>query len=61
MLQAHKERQSDNIQVNFNISKEVAYWARKYNIEPQQLKSIFEQTGYSISRTILLMQQQGAQ
>ena len=61
MLQAHKERKSDNIQVNFNISKEVAYWARKYNIEPHQLKSIFEQTGYSISRTIQLMQQQGAQ
>jgi hypothetical protein len=47
-----KEKLSENMQVNFNHSKEIAYWAKKYNISPQLFQKVFEESGYSISRTL---------
>lgn len=49
-----KEKISENVQVNFNHSKEVAYWAKKYNISPEKFKKAFERSGYSISKTLQL-------
>ena len=52
-----KEKISDNVQVNFNHSKEVVYWAKKYNVSPSLFQKAFEESGYSISKTLKLLQQ----
>ncbi len=53
MTQA-KVKLSESTQVNFNHSKEVAYWAKKYNITPSAFQKAFEESGYSISKTLQL-------
>jgi hypothetical protein len=50
-----KEKLSDNVQVNFNHSKEIAYWSKKFNISPLTFQKIFEESGYSISKTLQLV------
>ena len=57
MTQA-KEKLSENIQANFNHSKEIAYWAKKYNVSPSIFQKAFEQSGYSILKTLQLLQEQ---
>jgi hypothetical protein len=52
-----KEKLNENVQVNFNHSKEIAYWSKKYNISPATFQKVFEQSGYSISKTLQLLQQ----
>ena len=52
MANVAKEKLSEDIQVNFNHSREVAYWAKKYNISPQLFQKVFQESGYSISRTL---------
>jgi hypothetical protein len=47
-----KEKLNSSVQVNFNASREVAYWSKKYNISQDILQRIFEESGYSISKTI---------
>ena len=47
-----KEKISENTQTNFNHSKEVAYWAKKYDISPVIFQKTFEESGYSISKTL---------
>lgn len=47
-----KEKLNENVQVNFNHSKEVAYWSKKYNISPAVFQKAFEQSGHSISKTL---------
>jgi ABC-type tungstate transport system permease subunit len=49
-----KEKLNENVQVNFNHSKEIAYWSKKYNISPEIFKKAFEQAGHSISKTLQL-------
>jgi uncharacterized protein DUF3606 len=51
-----KEKISDNVQVNFNHSKEIAYWSKKYNISPSTFQKAFEQSGYSIPKTLKILQ-----
>jgi len=45
------------VQVNFNHSKEIAYWAKKNNISPQLFKKVFEESGCSISKTLAFFNQ----
>jgi hypothetical protein len=52
-----KEKISQNVQVNFNHSKEIVYWAKKYNVSPDIFQKAFEQSGHSISKTLELLQQ----
>ena len=47
-----KEKISENVQVNFNHSKEIAYWSKKYNISPKTFQKTFEQSGHSIPKTL---------
>ncbi len=47
-----KEKLNSSVQVNFNGSREVAYWSKKYNISQDILQRIFEDNGFSISKTI---------
>jgi len=47
-----KEKLNSNVQVNFNGSREVAYWSKKYNISQDILQKIFQDNGFSISKTI---------
>lgn len=51
-----KEKISDNVQVNFNHSKEIAYWSKKYNISPSTFQKAFQQAGYSIPKTLQILQ-----
>ena len=51
-----KEKLSENVQVNFNHSKEIAYWSKKYNIDPATFQKAFEEAGHSISKTLQLLQ-----
>ena len=51
-----KEKLNENVQVNFNHSKEVAYWIKKYNITPATFQKAFEQSNYSIAKTLQLLQ-----
>ena len=50
-----KEKLNENVQVNFNHSKEIAYWSKKYNVSPVMFQKAFEQSGYSISKTLQLL------
>lgn len=47
----------NNTQVNFNASQEVMYWAKKYNTSQQEIQQIFQETGNSIYKTILRLQE----
>ena len=51
-----KEKLNENVQVNFNHSKEIAYWSKKYNISPATFQKAFQESGYSISKTLQLLQ-----
>jgi hypothetical protein len=55
-----KEKISENTQVNFNHSKEIAHWAKIYNVSPSLFHEAFEQSGYSISKTLELLQRKPA-
>ena len=57
MANLAKEKLSDDIQMNFNHSKEVAYWAKKYNISPQLFQKTFKESGYSIPKTLQFFNQ----
>ena len=47
-----KSRLSENVNVNFNQSKEIAYWAHKYNMSIDKFQQLFREAGYSISRLL---------
>lgn len=47
-----KQTLSENVQVNFNQSKEIAYWANKYNLSIERFQQLFREAGYSISRLL---------
>jgi len=47
-----KEKLSENVRVNFNHSKEIAYWTKKYNISPQLFQKAFNESGHSIAKTL---------
>lgn len=49
-----------NTQVNFNASKEIVYWAKKYNTSQEEIQQIFQETGGSISKTIQRLQERQA-
>ncbi len=42
--------------VNFQASTEIGYWARKYNTSMAEIEVIFKESGYSISKTIAVLQ-----
>jgi hypothetical protein len=44
-----------NSETNFNRSKEIAYWSKKYNIDPDIFQKLFQQSEYSISKTLLMI------
>ena len=43
---------SEDVNVNFNQSKEIAYWANKYNMTIEKFQQLFKEAGYSISRLL---------
>ncbi len=47
-----KEKLNDNTQVNFNHSKEIIYWSKRFNISPAILQQAFIENGNSISKTL---------
>ena len=47
-----KEKVNDNLQINFNHSKEIAYWAKKFNISSESFQQIFQNNNYSITKTL---------
>ena len=47
-----KEKINENPQINFNQSREIAYWAKKFNISAQSFQQIFQNHNYSISKTL---------
>ena len=51
-----KEKLSENVQVNFNHSKEIAYWLKKFNISPQLFQKALRENDNSISRTLAFLQ-----
>ncbi len=56
MIKRQAKVNSQNTQVNFNASREIEYWAKKYNTSQAEIQALFEQTGYSISKTIGVLQ-----
>ncbi len=44
-----------NIQHNFNISSDIAYWAIKYNTSIDEIQKIFTESGNSVSKTIEIL------
>ena len=57
MANVVKEKLSDDVQVNFSHSKEIAYWAKKYNIPPHLFQRVFNESGNSISKTLAFCNQ----
>lgn len=47
-----KAKLSENVQVNFHQSKEIAYWANKYNLNIEKFQQLFREAGYSISKLL---------
>ena len=54
MIRQTKQRVNENVQVNFNQSQEIAYWAKKYNVSPAIFQKAFEENGRSIPKTLAL-------
>ncbi len=52
---------TNNTQLNFNASREVSYWAKKYNTSQEEIQDIFHNSGYSISKTIAILQEKAQQ
>jgi hypothetical protein len=52
MTRITKSNLSENVNVNFNQSKEIAYWANKYNLTLDKFQQLFKEAGYSISRLL---------
>ena len=52
MTRNKKERLSENVQQNFNQSKEIAYWANKYNLSVEEFQRLFKEAGFSIARLL---------
>ncbi len=50
-----KEKLNQNVQVNFNRSQEIAYWAKKHNVEPTLFQKIFQQNGNSVTKTLSII------
>ena len=51
-----KEKLNENVQVNFNKSPEISYWAKKLNMNEMELQKTFKEMGSSISKTIAYCQ-----
>ncbi len=49
---ARKEKMNENPQINFNQSREIAYWAKKFNISAESFQQIFQNNNFSISKTL---------
>ncbi len=43
---------NNNTQINFNQSREIAYWAKKLNMTQEAFQQIFQDNDYSISKTL---------
>ena len=43
---------NENTQVNFNQSREIAYWAKKFNMTQEAFQQIFQDNNFSISKTL---------
>ncbi len=48
---------NNNTQVNFNASREIGYWAKKYNTSQEEIQEIFKETGNSIYKTLQRLQE----
>jgi hypothetical protein len=57
MIRKRKAITSTSTQVNFNASPEIVYWSKKYNTSQTEIQQIFAEAGYSISKTIAVLQQ----
>ena len=55
-----KAKKSDNTQTNFNASKEISYWAEKYNISKDEFQRMLEKNEYSISRLLAAINKKAA-
>ena len=55
-----KAKQSDNAQTNFNASKEITYWAEKYNMSKEEFHKLLEENNYSISRLLAAINKKAA-
>lgn len=55
MARVAKEKVTENVQINFNRSQEIAYWAKKYNVDPTRFQQIFQQNGNSVSKTLAII------
>jgi hypothetical protein len=54
-MERFKQKMNKNIQVNFNGSQEIAYWAKKHNVEPTLFQKIFQQNGNSVVKTLSII------
>ena len=52
MIRNNKEKLSENVQVNFQQSKEIAYWAGKYNLSVYECQLLFKEAGFSITKLL---------
>jgi hypothetical protein len=57
MIKRVEKVETNTPQHNFNASREVSYWARKYNTSLDEIQQIFEESGHSISKTIAALQE----
>jgi hypothetical protein len=44
-----------NAATNFNRSGEIAYWAKKYNVDTDIFQKLFQECGHSISKTLSII------
>jgi hypothetical protein len=49
MTRTNKQKLDENVNINFVQSKEIAYWANKYNVSIDRFQQMFSEAGYSIS------------
>jgi hypothetical protein len=43
---------NENTQVNFNQSREIAYWAKKFNMSQEAFQQVFQDNNFSITKTL---------
>lgn len=58
MKKRTEDTQRRTTRQNFQVSPEITYWSKKYNVPATKIEAMFADCDYSITRTIALLQQE---
>lgn len=58
MKKRTEDAQRRSTRQNFQVSPEISYWSKKYNVSATKIEAMFAECDYSITRTIAMLQKE---